>query len=187
MTGWRAWEEFVVAEQVRVCGPALRAAAVLQPHLDYSVWYPRTGIVIETDRDEITSAAVAAALRSVLRSERHGQILGAGACWITLAEGTEAREVVPAIADAVGCSRPRGENVYSWTKRAVYQTGTRLVVLDGVDRALRGRGIGELADAGLEYLIKDQDATAYVLIGENLCERLTGRNPRLGYYLTRLP
>lgn len=182
ITGQRAWETFLECDDPRVCAEVRRGARVLEPHLGCGPWIGVSSARVVEGDPEHTAAMAAAALRTLVR--RH-EIAAASTCWINLHQGAQAADLFPAIAGAVGRPRPRGEDVYSWTKEAVYRTGTRLVVLAGFDRVLRGRGVATLTDSGLEYLIKDQQ-TEYVLLGDGLCEKLVKRNKYLGIYLTRL-
>lgn len=182
ITSQDAWEAFVDNGEAHVCPQISQKASELEPHLGCGPWIGVSGaFAVEGDTEQ--AAVTAAALRTVLRRD---EIAGANTCWITLPEGSEAADVFPAIASAVGRPRPRGENVHAWTKDAVHRTGTRLVVLAEFDRALRGRGVGTLTESALEYLVKDQQTTEYVLLGDGLCEKLVKRNKFLGYYLTRL-
>lgn len=155
ITSQDAWKAFVDNGEAHVCAQVSQKASELEPHLGCGPWIGVSGaFVVEGDNER--AAVTAAALRTVLRRD---EIVGANTCWITLPEGSEAADVFPAIAGAVGRPRPRGEDVYAWTKDAVYRTGTRLIVLAEFDRALRGRGVGTLAGSALEYLVKDQQTT----------------------------
>ena len=182
ITSQDAWTTFVDNSEAHVCAQISQKASKMAPHLGCGPWIGVSGaFVVEGDTER--AAVTAAALRTVLRRD---EIAGTNTCWITLPEGAEAADVFPAIDSAIGRPRPRGEDVHAWTREAVYRTGTRLIVLAEFDRVLRGRGVGILTGSALEYLIKDQQSTEYVLLGEGLCEQLIKRNKHLGFYLTRL-